>query len=937
MAISAVQAALWGKLGDGSNGFHPLICHGLDTAAVARELIATALPPGVLRRIASGIGVEPADAAALTIVAAGLHDLGKASPDFQYRRLPDLDGHYARLTAVGLIDPQPGMGKGRPHGVTGAVMLRDWFERQGVTRSVAVQLSAIIGGHHGIPDHGPLHLGQSTTGDTAWAAAREELSALLLDTVGRPTVYPTRVDRVALLLLGGIVSVADWIASDESRFPYLSDAPFEPRAYVTARQVRARDAIAAIGWLARPSTTSPEMTFEAAFAKQPRPLQRAADRLGAEVAPPAIAIIEAPMGEGKTEAALRLADRWMRAGNARGIYFALPTQATSNQMLERVIAALERRYPGEQLGIQLLHGAKVVSATFQELIAAGAQIESDPAAFPAAIEGPLEDEAAAGGVIASQWFTGRKRGLLAPFGVGTVDQALLSVLPVPHAFVRLLGIAGKVVIIDEVHAYDAYTFSLIERLVEYLAAVESSVVILSATLPNARRASLSAAFCRGLGATDSPAASDVSYPRLTVADRSGERVEAIATDPAVCRSIGILWREDPYTPDAAGDAACDELLDAAAAGAQVGVIANTVRRAQGLYTRIAERGRERGVTIELDLFHARFRLRDRLTREQRAVERYGTTGTRVGGSILVATQVIEQSIDLDFDLLVTDLAPIDLLLQRSGRLWRHRVNDARRPAIVGATPALRVIRPAAAPDGTVDHGASAYVYDGHLIDRTYLELRDRLTIDIPGEVSDRVEAVYAEGVLAPPELPEVWRERWARGAVAQRTEYEAQAGIAGLRRLPSPVALGGVRLTDDFRLSIDDPDGRSAAEAGATRLGAGGIPVLIAEEAAYRSGDLQLGDCTLRLRGARLDRAATIAALESSLNVPLPTSLRAPKHVIRLRRMDPPTAFAATPALSRTRLLLRRPNGSLIDSEGREIEGLRLDPALGLIVTRPVR
>jgi CRISPR-associated endonuclease/helicase Cas3 len=915
MAISAAQSALWGKLGDGSNGFHPLICHGLDTAAVTRELFATALPSGLLDRIARGIGIDTVSAEAFVVLAAGLHDLGKASPDFQYRRLPDLYDHRDRLAAAGLVDPQPGMGKGHPHGVTGAVMLRDWFERQGVARSVAVQLGAIIGGHHGIPDHGPLHLGESTTGDTAWATAREDLSTLLLDTVGRPTVYPTRVDRVALLLLGGIVSVADWIASDESRFSYLSDVPFEPRAYVAARQVRARDVIATIGWLARPSTTSPEMTFEEAFAKQPRPLQREADRLGAEMAPPAIAIIEAPMGEGKTEAALRLADRWMRAGNARGIYFALPTQATSNQMLERVIAALERRYPGEQLGIQLLHGAKVVSATFQELIAAGAQIESDPATFPAAIEGPLEDEAAAGGVIASQWFTGRKRGLLAPFGVGTVDQALLAVLPVPHAFVRLLGIAGKVVIIDEVHAYDAYTFSLIERLVEYLAAVESSVVILSATLPNARRASLSAAFCRGLGVTDSPAASDVSYPRLTVADRSGERVEAIATDPAVCRAIGILWREDPHT----SDTACDELLDAAAAGAQVGVIANTVRRAQGLYTRIAERGRERGVTIELDLFHARFLLRDRLTRERRVVERYGPTGT------------------LDFDLLVTDLAPIDLLLQRSGRLWRHRVNDARRPAIVGAAPALRVIRPAAVPDGTVDHGASAYVYDGHLIDRTYLELRDRLAIDIPGEVSDRVEAVYAEGVLAPPELPEVWRERWARGAVAQRTEYEAQAGIAGLRRLPSPVALGGVRLTDDFRLSIDDPDGRSAAEAGATRLGAGGIPVLIAEEADYRSGDLQLGDCTLRLRGARLDRAATIAALESSLNVPLPTSLRAPKYVIRLRRMDPPTAFAATPALSRTRLLLRRPDGSLIDSEGQEIEGLRLDPALGLIITRPVR
>ncbi len=270
---------------------------------------------------------------------------------------------------------------------------------------------------------------------------------------------------------------------------------------------------------------------------------------------PGIVIIEAPMGEGKTEAALCLADHWGEGTGLRGFYFALPTQATSNQMFGRVRDFLETSYRGDQVQLQLLHGHASLSAEFEVMRRNGDR------AFSPKYQG-VEAGSDRLGVTAAEWFTYRKRGLLAAFGVGTIDQALLAGLRTRHVFVRLFGLSGKTVIIDEVHAYDTYMTTLLERLLGWLAALGSPVVLLSATLPRSRRAALISAYQKGLGEEVPPDTEDAEYPRISWAGGSSKPFS---------RSVGVSRRSKKVI----------HLEKNIPAGGCVAVICNTVRRCSG--------------------------------------------------------------------------------------------------------------------------------------------------------------------------------------------------------------------------------------------------------------------------------------------------------------------------------------------------------------------
>lgn len=355
------------------------------------------------------------------------------------------------------------------------------------------------------------------------------------------------------------------------------------------------------------------------------------------------------MGEGKTEAAFYAHLRLQSASGHRGMYIALPTQATGNLMFERAKAFLNRYGKSRRLDLQLLHGANELVEAYQKI-----------RVRPNTPEGGEE------GVEAQVWFSHRKRGLLSEYAVGTVDQALLGILPTKHQFVRLWGLGNRVVVLDEVHAYDTYTSGLIESLVRWLWALDSSVVLMSATLPKAKREALLKAF----GAGEIPKVEDKPYPRITRVVKGDLKpiVETFEVRKQPTLALGAL----PLDLEALAGKA----LEQARSGGCVACIVNTVQRAQDLYQALV--GKADGV--EVHLFHARYPLEERLERERTVLAKFGKQGQRPQKAVLVATQVVEQSLDLDFDVMFTDLAPVDLVLQRAGRLHRHERDPEERHA-----------------------------------------------------------------------------------------------------------------------------------------------------------------------------------------------------------------------------------------------------------------
>ncbi len=466
------------------------------------------------------------------------------------------------------------------------------------------------------------------------------------------------------------------------------------------------------------------------------------------------------MGEGKTEAAWYVSDAWDRRGG-QGTYVALPTMATSNQMFDRVGKFLEADHGKKNL--MLLHGKAALNDQFEKLKYAAWLY--DDAKHPSA-------------VVAEQWFAANKKhGLLAPYGVGTIDQVLLAVLQTKHVFVRLFGLAGKCVILDEVHAYDAYMTTLMERLLRWLAALGCPVVLLSATLPRDKRLKL----LRAYAGRDLPEPEDKPYPRVTsVAVGTVPDVRHVEADPTRARTIRLGWLDE--------GGLVKTLRESLADGGCAAVIRNTVGLAQGTYSQLRDTLKDDGITVEL--FHARFPFGRRMEIENAALRRFGKEGgpTDRNKRVLVATQVVEQSLDLDFDVMVSDVAPIDLVVQRAGRLHRHERGT--RPAWV-AEPRVWLIEPET-EDGLPEFGCSEYVYARFVLLRSYIACKAVQVVRLPADLERFVEQVYGSEPLR---IPDAWQaaldeteRELAEEQRSQRTKGKARDDLPPRRRRLTPAA-----------------------------------------------------------------------------------------------------------------------------------------------------
>ena len=719
---------IWAKAShDDNDRWHPLILHMLDVAASA-EAILEREPESTRIRMAAIFGMEWKEARPWLLLLIACHDLGKACPGFQckWKNLTDLPSGRSPNTMIN-------------HAFVSQIALTEILQKYKWAEDLAELTADAVGCHHG-ERASPTTLdslmgNRRAIGTDDWRQARETIFESLAMMLA-PTAPPTKSTLVGpdFMLLAGLTSFADWIGSNEEWFPF--GTPLDCKnlqGWFERSQIKATQALDGLGWQSRTPLSKHSQSFKEAFGFTPRPLQQAVADAITDLPKPAIILVEAPMGEGKTESAFFAHLEIQRQLGHRGMYMALPSKATGNAMFKRTLKFLRDQGEGRTLDLQLLHGGKLLNDTFQNLHITN-----------------IHDPKTGGEVRAGEWFTNKKRALLSEYGVGTVDQALLPILPVRHNFVRLWGLANRVVIFDEIHAYDAYTGTLLAHLLRWLLALGSSIILLSATLTPSTRRKLA-----DVVAAEFPE-KEKEYPRLSIFC-PGKDIHQIHFESDPARRLTLQLRGIP--PDLQSvRVALDERLSRGARGL---TLVNTVQRAQELYelfpggAPLIHEGHRIGKRLlddtEVFLFHARFPADRRQKREDHALETFGLGASRTGRKILIATQVAEQSLDLDFDLIVTDLAPIDLILQRAGRLWRHKQKN--RPI---SAPILLVAGLAGdKPPSFGKHLWWGAVYREDILLRTWSLLRDKLELTLPDEIDTLVQAVYEEEV----DVPQPQKER----------------------------------------------------------------------------------------------------------------------------------------------------------------------------------
>ncbi|HSL05100.1 MAG TPA: CRISPR-associated helicase Cas3' [Nitrospiraceae bacterium] len=745
----------WAKTSKGVDGrWHPLILHMLDVAAGAGAILERE-PESTRERMAVILGMTWEDARAWLLLVVACHDLGKACPGFQCKwdNLSGLDAGRSPNTEIN-------------HAFVSQIALSEILQKNNWPEDLAELVADAVGCHHG-ERASPKTLtdlmgDRRALGKDEWAEARCGLVEALL-AVLNPTVTPTKPTLTGpdFMLLSGLTSFADWIGSNEEWFPFGTPADCDDlHDWYQRSQIKASQALDKLGWQPRTPLSKKAKSFNEVFEFTPRPLQQAVVDVLPDLKKPAILLLEAPMGEGKTEAAFFAHLELQRHFEHRGLYVALPTKATGNAMFMRTLKFLQGQGTNRRLDLQLAHGGALLNDTFQDLKVSG-----------------IHDPKAGGNVRAAEWFTNKKRALLSEYGVGTVDQAILPILPVRHHFVRLWGLANRVVVFDEIHAYDAYTGTLLVHVLRWLLALGSSVILLSATLPPSIRLELAKVVGAALPEPEKP------YPRLSVFS-PGEAVyqRHFKADPARRQMVWV----QAMSPD------LSEMRVALEGHLTIGgmglTLLNTVQRAQDLYRTFPngeplERegqcvGKRLPDGTEVFLFHARFPADRRQKREVHALETFGEGAPRTGRKILIATQVAEQSLDLDFDVIATDLAPIDLLLQRAGRLWRHA-----RPSRPITEPVLMI----SGLDGDEPPSFGkplwwAKVYCEDILLRTWILLREgqRSTLTLPDEIDSLVQQVYEEQV----EIPEFLVERMNKAVLVEgeaiSNRQQANMAIIGL-------------------------------------------------------------------------------------------------------------------------------------------------------------
>jgi CRISPR-associated endonuclease/helicase Cas3 len=844
--LSTAAQLAWAKSSRSSDQWIGLTQHLEDSLEVAGRIWDSWLPAAVRQQVGDVLPGGQADGRLLVRWLTGNHDIGKATVAFAWQ-VPSLAD---RMRSAGLEMPTSLTDRDRrtlPHGLAGHHVLLRWLgERQGWDKRTAKTYTMIVGGHHGVPPDRDQDAEAGSRphllGAGLWTEVQNELMEHITDVVGvrdrLPVWRSVSLPQPVQVLLTAVVILSDWLASDETRFPY--------------RDLRSSDERASEAWsqLSLPAPWSPPspspddaalfaQRFRLPLGSSPRQVQVGALQIARNVPEAPLLVIEAPMGVGKTEAALGAAEILAERFGCGGVFVALPTMATSDAMFERVhrwVGALPARAGSSAQTMFLAHGRARLNETFRELARGWAPSAiGDDQGFGRSPRGEAHHESAA--VVAHSWLAGRKKGPLANFVVGTIDQVLFAALKSRHLVLRHLALANKVVVIDEVHAADDYMRVYLTRALHWLGAYRVPTILLSATLPGEQRRELVQAYDSGRRAAGrfrgpNPGSQvydtldgDIGYPVI---------VSSTGASPGV-HPVGDAGRRTTVRMERFADdeeALVRELGAVLGEGGCVGIVRNTVQRAQDTADLLAQHFG----TDTVELLHSRFIAVDRHAKERELVETLGPQDvveaagkSRPLRRIVVGTQVIEQSLDVDFDLLLTDLAPVDLLLQRIGRLHRHPrgIDEVDRPASVRIPRCLvtGVQDWAVEPPKAVRGSVAVYGQDRLL--RAASSLRRVWTsgcLELPADIAALVQHSYDSRHEPPPG----WGEDMSRAAEQARDrkakrEHRARGFLLGEVDRP------GESLVGWLESQVGDTDDDSPQSQAQVRDGEDTIEVIVVQ------------------------------------------------------------------------------------------------------------
>ncbi|MFV0908038.1 CRISPR-associated helicase Cas3' [Rothia mucilaginosa] len=892
-------ALFWAKTGNNHSPTHglSLVQHMLDAGSVAARLWDTWLAPGLQRRFSEHLHLSMEDTRALVCWLAATHDMGKATPEFtcQYDRQENneyFSAYRKRIRQAKFDLPHdltvPDKSGVHPHNKYSQSilihLLTDNKNVEGMPREVAVTLASISGAHHGIPagyfsnslERNILILEQLSP---QWHAVWQELYDITVERFGATSALQQLAEHghpipVAVqFCITGFVIMSDWIASNPDFFPMGTFGSAE-------QEQRARIGWQALGleqrWTAaldtNPDTPAADLYASRFGWNNPtlRPMQEVVVEAARSMQSGGMMCIEAPMGQGKTEAGLIAAEFLAQATGRTGVAFAAPTQATSNALFDRVVewvkyqtadVAQEHGGPIEPHSMFLGHSKNRFNKSYEAISEADIFDESPTLGR----ENNRKTLRHGTSLARHSWLSGTKKGLLSSFVVCTIDQVLMTALQARHVMLRYLGLASKVIIIDEVHAYDAYMSKYLSTALYWLGQMNAPVILMSATLPSDIRNELMKSYAKGLKigtkplklTTYSHPTLDLDYPVIhtLTAEDNGTPKKWKVEQPAEQTEIELKLIDD--SPESvlnileplANDHGC------------AAVICNTVGRAQEMHAFLSERFGEEHVILT----HSRFTATHRAEQEELLVSKLGKKAhyseadgedsSRPHRLIVVGTQVIEQSLDLDFDVMITDFAPVDLVLQRMGRLHRHdsRSSSERTPAYRKPVCYVRGVETFGSYDAAPDfpYGSKA-VYEPKILFSSYAQLLphfDGEPIRIPADISPLVQKSYQKSMSD--EIP----KSWADGYMSAEQEYLQNQKSA-------------ITRASNYLLRVRTPDDRTMADCMQHLL----------ESVDRRFSDDQIGEAKVRGTYASLEVIAIIVERSQPDN---------PKSAIKSYRLLP--------------------------------------------------
>ena len=892
---TSATAAFWAKTGirDSSTEENKeslseglsLVQHMLDTGSVATQLWDTWLAPGLQKRFSEHLRLSMADTRALVCWLAATHDMGKATPEFACQFGKQENGKHLSVYRERIEQEKFDIPEGLipskkdaqcPHSKYSQSILIDLLTKNvvGMPPEVIITLASISGAHHGIPagyfpksDSLSNRILNDLSPKSKWRAAWQELYDITLERFGASSAlqqlaqHGQAIPVSAQFCITGFVIMSDWIASNPDFFPMGTFGSAE-------QEQRARIGWQALGleqrWTAaldtNPDTPAADLYASRFGWSNPtlRPMQEVVVEAARSMQSGGMMCIEAPMGQGKTEAGLIAAEFLAQATGRTGVAFAAPTQATSNALFDRVVewvkyqtadVAQEQGEAIEPHSMFLGHSKNRFNKSYEALSEADIFDESPTPGR----ENNRKMLRPGTSLARHSWLSGTKKGLLSSFVVCTIDQVLMTALQARHVMLRYLGLASKVVIIDEVHAYDAYMSKYLSTALYWLGQMNAPVILMSATLPSDIRNELMKSYAKGLKIGTKPhkvtASSqpslDLDYPVIhtLTAEDNGTPKKWKVEQPVEQTEIGLKLLDD--SPESvlnileplANDHGC------------AAVICNTVGRAQEMHAFLSERFGEEHVILT----HSRFTATHRAEQEELLVSKLGKKAhyseadgedsSRPHRLIVVGTQVIEQSLDLDFDVMITDFAPVDLVLQRMGRLHRHdsRSSSERTPAYRKPVCYVRGVETFGSYDAAPDfpYGSKA-VYEPKILFSSYAQLLPRFDgepIRIPADISPLVQKSYQKSMSD--EIP----KSWAGDYVRAEQEYLQNQKNA-------------ITRASNYLLRVPTPDDRTMADCMQHLL----------EPVDRRFSDEQIGEAKVRDTDASLEVIAIVVERDRKNN-----------------------------------------------------------------------